>query len=578
MTKAHLSTLFGRPRLLLAGLALLLAACQPQAAGKADGAGGAAAAEVPPMTPSPFGHYLAARQAEADHANGTAADLLAVTLENDPDNAELLNEAFLLLASEGRLDQAAALAERIDKLDPTSPTAGMVLAARDMVAGDYMAADARLAKLPDEGVNRLVVPMARAWIALADKRPDDAMASIRKLDEIPGLEPMAALHAGSIADLAGRPDEAAAAFAKLLETESTTLRVVEIVGNYYQRHDQADAARKLYDDFMAENPEALALEPAIAALDAGKAPPPVIADARDGLAETFFNLGSVLSREQVADTAMVFARIALALKPDFPIGQTLLAEMLNGQDRIADAIEVYRSIRKDSPFSWNARIEEARGLDDLERTDEAIAVLSAMIDERKNRIDAAVSLGNVLRSHERFKESIKAYDVAIERVAEPLPRHWTLYYFRGISLERTKQWPAAEADLQRALELEPEQPYVMNYLAYTWVDQGEHLDEALKMLQRAVELKPEDGFIVDSLGWVYYRRGEYAKAVETLERAVELEPADPTITDHLGDAYWKAGRTNEARFQWRRALLFEPEPDRVAPIEAKLDHGLTDGS
>jgi tetratricopeptide (TPR) repeat protein len=575
----HLSKAIGRSHRALAGLALLLAACQPQAASKADSASDPAAATAEqPMTPSALGHYLAARQAEADHANATAADLLSVTLASDPDNPELLNEAFLLLAAEGKLGEAAKLADRIDKIDPSSPTAGMVLAANDMAAGDFKAADARLAKLPDEGVNRLVVPMARAWLALADKRIDDAFASLEKLGAIPGLEPMVELHAGAIADLAGRTDRAEAEFGKLLETESTTLRVVEIVGNYYQRHGQADAARKLYDKFKVDNADSLVLEPAIAALDAGTVPPPVIADPRDGLAETFFNLGSVLSREQVADTAMVFARIALALKPDFPIGQTLLAEMLSGQNRTADAIAVYRSIRKDSPFSWSARIEEARGLDDLGKTDGAIAVLSAMVDERKDRSDAATALGNVLRSHERFADAVKAYDVAIERVAKPQPQHWSLFYFRGIALERSKQWPLAEADLQHALELEPEQPYVMNYLAYTWVDQGEHLDEALKMLQRAVELKPDDGFIVDSLGWVYFRLGQYDKAVAKLERAVELEPADATITDHLGDAYWKAGRTNEARYQWRRALLFKPEPDRVAPIEAKLDHGLVNGS
>lgn len=568
---------FGR-RHALACVALLLAACQPESASHADNAGEAVAAETQPLPPSPYGHYLAARQAEADNANGVAADLLAVTLAADPDNPALLNETFLLLASEGRLEQAAKLAGRIDRLDPNSPTAGMVLAADDMVKGDFAAADERLAKLPDEGVNKLVVPMARAWLALGGKRPDDALAELKKLDAIPGLEPMAALHTGVIADLAGRPVQADAAFAKLLESESTTLRVVDMVGNYYQRRGKPELARPLYDKFMAENPDSLALEQAMKALETGQKPAPIIADARDGLAETFFNLGSVLSREQVADTAMVFARIALALKPDFPIGQTLLAEMLAGQERTADAIEVYRSIDKASPYSWNARIEEAQGLDDLDKTDEAIAVLNAMIEERKDRSDAATALGNILRSHERFEEAVKAYDTAIERVTEPKPQHWTLYYFRGIALERSKQWPRAEADLQRALELEPEQPYVMNYLAYTWVDQGVRLDEALKMLERAVELKPDDGFIVDSLGWVYFRRGEYDKAVTKLERAVELEPADATITDHLGDAYWKVGRKTEARYQWRRALLFEPEPARVAPIEAKLQRGLVDGS
>jgi tetratricopeptide (TPR) repeat protein len=563
-------------RPLLLGAAVLLTACQPQSESKAESA--AEATSEAPLTPSPYGHYLAARQAEVERDNGRAADLLAVTIAEDPDNLDLLNESFLLLASEGRIDEAAAAAERIDALDPKSPTAGMVRAARDMIAGDYKTADVRLAKLSPEGVNRLVLPMARAWLTLANKGPDEALKVLDELKAIPGLEPMVHLHAGAILDVANRIPAAEAEFKQLVEAEGTTLRVVEIVGNFYQRHGTPAQARAVYDKFLAENPQSTSLEVPMAALAAGKAPAPVIADVRDGLAETFFNLASILSREEVIDTAMVFLRVSLALKPDYPIAQTLLGEMLAGQGRTADSVAAYRKVAPDSSFAWPARLEVAKGLDEIDRTDEAIAMLRAMIEERKDRSDAATTLGNILRSHERFEEAAAAYDIAVARIEKPRPENWPLFYSRGIALERIKQWDRAEVDFKRALELEPEQPYVMNYLAYSWIEQGRHFDEALKMLERAVDLKPEDGYIVDSLGWVYYRLGQYDKAVVTLERAVELEPADPTITDHLGDAYWKAGRKNEARYQWRRALLFDPEEDQVAPIQAKVERGLVGGT
>jgi Flp pilus assembly protein TadD len=151
-----------------------------------------------------------------------------------------------------------------------------------------------------------------------------------------------------------------------------------------------------------------------------------------------------------------------------------------------------------------------------------------------------------------------------------------MFYFRGIALERLKRWPRAEKDFLQALELEPEQPFVMNYLAYSWVDQNLNLDRATGMLVRAVELRPDDGYIVDSLGWVYYRLGEYRKGVGYLERAVELRPQDPVINDHLGDAYWRVGRRQEARFQWRRALSLGPEEDTAPKIEEKIDRGLGD--
>ena len=118
---------------------------------------------------------------------------------------------------------------------------------------------------------------------------------------------------------------------------------------------------------------------------------------------------------------------------------------------------------------------------------------------------------------------------------------------------------------------------MLNYLGYSWIDQGQKLEEGMKMIRRAVEQRPDDGYIVDSLGWAYFRVGEFDDAVKHLERAVELKPEDPTINDHLGDAYWKVGRTLEARFQWSHARDLKPEADDLKKIEEKLKVGLTDG-
>lgn len=560
----------GRCRPLLALMLLALGACTS----------GLQAQERPgsdapsPLSPSPAGHYLAARQAQAQRDNAAAADLLSVTLASDPKNPNLLNANFLLLAGEGRLDEAAKLAERIDAIDPASPTAGIVLAWRAVEQGDFKSADAYLAKLPDEGVNRLMVPLLRAWVQLALGNPDQGLGLLTTLEATPGMEPVAYLHRALIEDLAGRTAAADADFAKLLKAESSTLRVVQLVGNFYQRQGRKDEAKALYDAFLSATPDSIALEPDLKDLASGKAPGPIVATPVDGLAESFFNMASLLLREQIADTAMVFERIALALKPDYPIAQTLLAEMLASQGRTSDAVAVYRTIPLGSPFSWQGRIDEAQGLDELNQADAAIRMLEGMIEERPERYDAATALGNIYRSQERFEEATKAYDIAVSRLAEPTRRHWSLFYLRGITLERTKQWPRAEADFKKALELEPEQPYVMNYLAYSWLEMRQNLDEALRMLTRAVELKPNDGFIVDSLGWAYYRLGQYDKAVQYLERAVELEPIDATINDHLGDAYWRVGRKTEARYQWQQALQFGPDAEHLAPLQAKLKDGL----
>ena len=151
-----------------------------------------------------------------------------------------------------------------------------------------------------------------------------------------------------------------------------------------------------------------------------------------------------------------------------------------------------------------------------------------------------------------------------------------IYYFRGICYERSKQWPKAEVDMKKALELSPDQPLVLNYLGYSWVDQGVNLDEGMRMIRRAVEQRADDGYIVDSLGWAYYRMGDFENAVKYLEQAVELKPEDPTINDHLGDAYWRIGRRLEARFQWAHARDLKPEPEDLEKIQEKLKSGLPD--
>src|SRR5262249_40196530 len=131
-----------------------------------------------------------------------------------------------------------------------------------------------------------------------------------------------------------------------------------------------------------------------------------------------------------------------------------------------------------------------------------------------------------------------------------------------------------EADLKRALALAPDQPLVLNYLGYSWVDQGKNLKEGTRLIEKAVQLKPDDGYIVDSLGWAHYKQGNFKEAVRFLERAVEIKPEDPTLNDHLGDAFWKVGREREARFQWNQALSLDPEPQDVDKIKAKIERGL----
>src|SRR6201999_2951584 len=188
---------------------------------------------------------------------------------------------------------------------------------------------------------------------------------------------------------------------------------------------------------------------------------------------------------------------------------------------------------------------------------------------------AIMALGNIERGRKKFADCTQTYGQGIAAMPDANDKsNWVYYYFRGICEERSKDWTKAEADMRKALDLQPEQPHVLNYLGYSWIDQGIHLDDAMKMINRAVDHRPDDGYIVYSLGWSYYRTGNYDDAVKTLERAIDLKPEDPTINDHLGDAYWRIGRTLEAKFQWSHARDLKPEPDDLPKIEAKIENGL----
>jgi tetratricopeptide (TPR) repeat protein len=193
-----------------------------------------------------------------------------------------------------------------------------------------------------------------------------------------------------------------------------------------------------------------------------------------------------------------------------------------------------------------------------------------------DKLEILDALGNIMRARKRYAEAIPYYDQALSLVPKPERRHWIYYYARGTSYERIKNWDAAEADLEKALALYPDQPLILNYLGYSWVDQGRRLKEGMAHIEKAVMLKPDDGYIVDSLGWAHYMQGNFKEAVRYLERAVELKPDDPVLNDHLGDALWRVGREREARFQWDQALTLKPEPDDEAKIKKKLDTGLTE--
>jgi tetratricopeptide (TPR) repeat protein len=522
-----------------------------------------------------FGDYLAARQAQQTRDFPAAASWYEKAITIDPEAPDLISRTFLMESTVGHFDRAKTLAAKELKLNPGDGVAELALVVDRLKSGDNAGALKRAAAMPTDGVHRFLGPFALAWTRMATGDLAGADTALQGLDKFNGFTPLKVFQLGLLYDFAGKPDTAAQYFEKALAANpQLNWRLTDAIGNFYERRGRAEQAKALYKRFIHENAGS---ELALSVMAArGNAPAqPLIRSAADGLAESLFDLGSILNQAETIDLALLYDRFALVLRPKFELAQLLLADILSAQNKPEESLSVLAEIPASSPYSWSARLRGAINLETLDRTDEAIGQLKTMAAEQSSLVGAEVELGDILRNKKRYADAVSAYDEAIRRAAAAgLPERWSMFYDRGVALERAGQWPRAEGDLLHALDLKADQPLVLNYLGYSWVDRGENLDRGLKMIEKAVELRPEDGYIVDSLGWAHYRLGEYEKAAEYLEKATELVPEDPTINDHLGDAYWQTGRLVEARYQWHRALQFGPQENDVKPIEAKLERGL----
>jgi len=514
-----------------------------------------------------FGAFLDARFASSEGRLDIAAAAFLRALDSDPRNVDLIQPAFVAALLAGR-PEAIRLARRL----PDVQAAQLLIVNQDVKAGHWDAAEQRTRNLPRQGPTQLLNQLMTAWIQQGAGRTDQALNSLRPLTENPRERGVFVLHAALIADLGGRTAEAQRLY-RILQTDTgaSNLRIGQIIASWQARQGQmAEAGQTLRG--MVESGEELPISiPAMLAATSRRAVP----RPADGIAEAYLGLASLLAgREDTGEAAPLMLRLALDLRPDLTPARLLLSETLEARKRYEAAVQILAPIPADDTLIGVARLRRAVLAGRMDRTDEALRELEQLARDYPDSPLAYAQIGDIQRSKHRYAEAVVAYDRAIARQTGPRRTAWTLFYARGIANDRAGNWTKAERDLQRALEMVPDHPYVLNYLGYSWADQGRNLPKARALLEKAMERKPNDGAITDSLGWALFRQGDIPGAIRLLERAVELQPTDAVINFHLGDAYWAAGRKREAQFQWRRALLFNPEPVDKVKLEAKLqEHG-----
>ena len=564
------------------------ASAQDQPATDAAPAGEAAAAAASDGAPAALtqglaGPYLAGRMAVAENDFSAAARYLGRAVTIDPDSPFLQDNALLALISAGQMDDADALVRKMQDAGDETQLAGLLARAELARAEDWDALLARLDAAPaqsdaaPQGAG-LLDGMLRGWALMGAGRASEALETFEGLSAIRGAEGMVNYHLALARALAGDFEGAET----LLAEGAAQAHIMGLIARaqvlaQLDRRDEAIAMLDGTDGFEAE-PGLQALRAQLAgdlpvAFDVVRSPV-------DGIAQVFLTFATILSSgPEPEPMSLIHARLAARLAPDMPEARLLVAQILQASGQLDLAEAEFAALSDLGAVRPIAQLSRVDALARAKRFDDAEAAVTTLAEANPDLAQIWIAMGDLYRQQEKWDQAIPAYNKALDLLQEAPPEtRWFPLYARGIAHERAGNFDAAEADFLAAIEIRPDQPGLLNYLGYSWIDRNENLERGLDLIQKAVDLAPEDGYIQDSLAWAYFRMGRYADAVAPMEKAVLSMASDPVINDHLGDIYWMVGRKREAEVQWRRALSLEPgtvtedlDPDR---IRDKLERGL----
>lgn len=524
--------------------------------------------------PSVSGGFLAGQQSMKDLSTAEAARYFNQIAQSDWDNPLLVERAFVALAADGQIEPAATAAEQLLELQPGSELAQLIVATVDLKEGRYDTVASRLSAVGQDSFSGITAGILRGWALVGEGKGEEAQDMMERLGA-DGLEDFLVFHRALMAQMSGDTEQALRFTDQAFEIEPFVPRIAEAYARMLANDGRPDEAVEILDAFEAQGINHPVITELRKTLDAGDIPAQFPTTVQMGASEMFHGVGVALSRDGSADLALVFLQLALYLDPEGDVVPMSVGQLLDLANQREAANALYDAIPADSAMKPTAVIRIAQNLDATGEREEAIRRLRNIVALNPEDRQAVTTLGDMLSADESWLEAAEAYSTSLALAGEEAPGHWGLYYVRGIAYERAGEWPKAEADFKKALELNPNEPSVLNYLGYSWIDMDMNLKEALGMIETAVEARPQDGYIIDSLGWAFYKLGRMDEAVETLERAVSLMPNDPELNDHLGDAYWKVGRQREARFQWTIATSVDAVGEVAARAAPKLADGLT---
>ncbi len=519
------------------------------------------------------GNYLASRFAQTRHDWKNASLFIKPILQSDLSDKEILQRAMIIAMGAGNHNRALELAKQAKALQPdeNNTIAETFLIVEAFKKKEYTKAEALFSKMDNDATIRFIGPFIKVWI-------DAAQGNLKVQDLKQNTVQL--YHAILVSDYLNDHTDVEKMIDKAMNVDNVSISELERIADLYAHVGMMKKATDLYEKALTQNPDDEIIKNKIDNLKKDTTVPlfKKVENPNQGMAQAFYDIANILYNEKNDESARVFAQIAIYLAPELTQTTFLMAGINARHKQYDEAIALYNSIPKKDENYVQAQYDIVDIYDETEQFAKALAILNKL-SKKETDPDTLIKIGNLYRHKEQYAKSLELYDRAIKALGgETTAEYWHLHYVRGISYEQTDQWKKAEKELSAALEFQPDHPYILNYLGYSWVDRGINLDEATAMIQKAVDARPNDGYITDSLGWAMYRNNDYKNAAKVLERAVELLPYDPTINDHLGDAYWKVGRRLEARFQWERAKNNSDDQEQIEQIEKKLESGLPEDS
>jgi tetratricopeptide (TPR) repeat protein len=512
------------------------------------------------------GSYLVSQFARNNGDIDDAINSLHRLHKDNQDDTEITSQLEGMLLLKGNVEEAVDLASEIRQTDEKDQLSSLLLALHEIKNNNPDNAATMLDNAFESGSAQLWLPLLSAWLDVSRNKLTKPF-TIEKLGaDVGRAAPLLNYHLALINAQAGFVDAAALNFKNAIEDpKNPPMRVIKTLLQFYKQNNSPSALTATVNAFNESHTDSKIVNSDM---------PATIATVHDGVAEVLYTMGSIMLGAEANNDAVIYMQLALYIKPDFSEAALSLGDAYGELQQYSRSNDAYGRIAEASPLYEQARLHIVINYDQMGKMNEAISILDKMAKKASDNPDALITKGDLLRIHGRYREAIPAYDAALKRIPDPDSKYWPVLFARGTCYERLGNWKSAERDLKQALVLKPDQPDVLNYLGYGWMERSENLSNARSMIEKAVKERPDSAEIIDSMGWALYLSGDYEGAIGYLEKAVELLPGDATVNDHLGDAYWRLGHKTEARYQWERSLNSSPDTKEAESLRHKLRDGL----